>query len=42
MTQPAMPPPESSIDDRPVVASYPTYAKAQRAVDFLSDEKFPE
>ena len=41
MTQPAMPPPESSIDDRPVVASYPTYAKAQRAVDFLSDEKFP-
>ncbi len=27
--------------DRPVVGSYGTYAGAQRAVDFLSDEKFP-
>ncbi|MEU6039177.1 general stress protein [Actinomadura sp. NPDC047616] len=27
--------------DRPVVGSYTTYAEAQRAVDFLSDEKFP-
>ncbi|GAA3927906.1 hypothetical protein GCM10023085_06360 [Actinomadura viridis] len=27
--------------DRPVVGSYTTYAGAQRAVDFLSDEKFP-
>ena len=41
MTQPAMPPPESPVHDRPVVASYRTYAQAQRAVDFLSDHKFP-
>jgi hypothetical protein len=27
--------------DRPVVGSYPDYAQAQRAVDYLSDEKFP-
>jgi hypothetical protein len=27
--------------DRPVVGSYSNYADAQRAVDFLSDEKFP-
>ena len=26
--------------DRPVVGSYPNYAQAQRAVDFLSDSKF--
>lgn len=26
--------------DRPVVGSYATYAQAQRAVDFLSDNKF--
>jgi hypothetical protein len=27
--------------DRPTVGSYDTYAQAQRAVDFLSDNKFP-
>ncbi|GAA2438471.1 membrane protein [Actinomadura vinacea] len=27
--------------ERPVVGSYDTYAAAQRAVDFLSDDKFP-
>jgi hypothetical protein len=27
--------------DRPVVGSYPSYRKAQRAVDFLSDNQFP-
>jgi hypothetical protein len=27
--------------DRTVVASYSDYGRAQRAVDFLSDEKFP-
>ncbi|MFI8996610.1 general stress protein [Streptomyces sp. NPDC053542] len=27
--------------DRPVVGSYPTYEGAQRAVDFLADNKFP-
>ncbi|MFZ5851691.1 MAG: general stress protein [Actinomycetota bacterium] len=27
--------------DRPVVGSYPSYPQAQRAVDFLSDNKFP-
>lgn len=27
--------------DRPVVGSYPTYAGAERAVDFLSDNHFP-
>jgi hypothetical protein len=26
---------------RPAVGSYPTYEKAQRAVDYLSDNKFP-
>ncbi|MEN8653719.1 general stress protein [Streptomyces sp. 21So2-11] len=33
-------PPTEAVD-RPVVGSYPTYAGAQRAVDFLSDSKFP-
>ena len=27
--------------DQTVVASYPDYSRAQRAVDFLSDQKFP-
>ena len=43
MTQQPMdvePGPESGVDG-PVVGSYPTYAQAQRAVDFLSDNKFP-
>jgi len=43
MTQRPMdtaPGPESGVDG-PVVGSYPTYAKAQRAVDFLSDNRFP-
>ncbi|MHB1738039.1 MAG: general stress protein [Actinomycetes bacterium] len=31
----------ASIADRTVVGSYTTYADAQRAVDFLSDNKFP-
>jgi len=31
----------SEVVDRPVVGSYATYAAAQRAVDFLSDNKFP-
>ncbi len=34
------PGPESGVNG-PVVGSYPTYAKAQQAVDFLSDNKFP-
>lgn len=34
------PGPESGVDG-PVVGSYPTYSQAQRAVDFLSDNKFP-
>ncbi len=34
------PGPESGVNG-PVVGSYPTYAQAQRAVDFLSDSKFP-
>jgi hypothetical protein len=34
------PGPESGVNG-PVVGSYPTYAKAQEAVDFLSDNKFP-
>ncbi|MFE1788721.1 general stress protein [Streptomyces sp. NPDC059525] len=33
-------PPTSAVD-RPVVGSYPTYNGAQRAVDFLSDSKYP-
>jgi hypothetical protein len=33
-------PPTAPVD-RPVIASYPTYQQAQRAVDFLSDSKFP-
>jgi uncharacterized membrane protein len=36
----AQQPPMAPVD-RPVVASYPTYQQAQRAVDFLSDSKFP-
>ncbi|MCP9211107.1 general stress protein [Streptomyces sp. HD1123-B1] len=31
----------SAVVDRPVVGSYANYAGAQRAVDFLSDNKFP-
>lgn len=34
-------PTESSGVRGPVVGSYPTYVKAQQAVDFLSDNKFP-
>lgn len=30
-----------STTARQTVASYPTYAEAQRAVDYLSDQKFP-
>ena len=37
MSTHAVPPPT----DRPVVGSYDTYEGAQRAVDFLSDERFP-
>jgi hypothetical protein len=37
MSMPATPP----ATDRPVVGTYRTYAEAQRAVDFLSDDKFP-
>ncbi|MFB4318521.1 general stress protein [Actinomadura sp. 21ATH] len=37
MSMHAIPP----ITDRPVVGSYSTYAGAQRAVDFLSDDHFP-
>jgi Heat induced stress protein YflT domain len=33
-------PPTEAVD-RPVVGSYPTYTGAQRAVDFLSDNRFP-
>ncbi|AGP52735.1 general stress protein [Streptomyces rapamycinicus] len=33
--------PPSEVVDRTVVGSYPTYAGAQRAVDFLADNKFP-
>ncbi|AJE39209.1 MULTISPECIES: general stress protein [Streptomyces] len=33
-------PPTAPVD-RPVVGSYPTYERAQRAVDFLSDNRFP-
>jgi hypothetical protein len=29
------------VANRPLVATYRTYAEAQRAVDYLSDEKFP-
>jgi hypothetical protein len=32
---------QSPVQNRPLVASYKTYAQAQRAVDFLSDNKFP-
>lgn len=37
MSTPETPP----ATDRPVVGSYRTYSEAQRAVDFLSDDKFP-
>lgn len=37
MTAPTTPP----GTERPVVGSYTTYEQAQRAVDFLADEKFP-
>jgi hypothetical protein len=30
-----------TVASRPLVATYSTYAEAQRAVDYLSDEKFP-
>jgi hypothetical protein len=29
------------VANRPLVATYSTYAEAQRAVDYLSDQKFP-
>jgi hypothetical protein len=32
---------QQPVQNRPLVASYKTYAEAQRAVDFLSDNKFP-
>ena len=38
MMNPQLPP---LAADRPVVGSYDSYAHAQRAVDFLSDNKFP-
>ncbi len=31
---------QQPVQNRPLVASYKTYAEAQRAVDFLSDSKF--
>ncbi|NHC45698.1 general stress protein [Motilibacter aurantiacus] len=37
MSQPTLPLPPTGLP----VGSYGTYAEAQRAVDFLSDEKFP-
>ena len=35
------PTPFDPADGQIVVASYPTYAQAERAVDYLSDERFP-
>jgi hypothetical protein len=32
---------QQPVQNRPLVASYKTYEQAQRAVDFLSDNKFP-
>jgi len=32
---------QQPVQNRPLVASYKTYEEAQRAVDFLSDSKFP-
>lgn len=32
---------QQPVQNRPLVASYKTYLEAQRAVDFLSDNKFP-
>ena len=32
---------QQPVQNRPLVATYRTYEEAQRAVDFLSDEKFP-
>lgn len=37
-SRPGLPDPRP---DRPVVGSYPSYEKAQRAVDYLADSKFP-
>ena len=34
-------PPRQPVQSRPLLASYRTYEEAQRAVDYLSDEKFP-
>lgn len=31
----------TTLPSRRLVASFPTYAEAQRAVDYLADEKFP-
>jgi hypothetical protein len=33
--------PEPAADGRPTIGSYPTYTLAQRAVDYLSDNRFP-
>ena len=35
------PTPVDPADGQIVVASYPTYAEAERAVDYLSDQRFP-
>jgi hypothetical protein len=35
------PTPVGPADEQIVVASYPTYADAERAVDYLSDQRFP-
>lgn len=32
---------QQPVQNRPLVATYKTYAEAQKAVDFLSDNKFP-
>ena len=32
---------QEQTNQRELVASYRTYAEAQRAVDFLSDQRFP-
>src|SRR5687768_17082866 len=31
----------ANVTDRRTIASYATYAEAQRAVDYLSDQRFP-
>ena len=38
MTQPPVPP--QPVQSRPLLATYRTYEEAQRAVDYLSDQKF--